>query len=78
MNNSSGFQNESSLSAALNGKLYCNLSPNLQNLISCSFLNKDGIISCLPRGGNWKVPISLDTFLARFLIKPAVNNGRHF
>jgi len=26
----------------------------------------------------WKVPISLDTFLARFLIKPAVNNGRHF
>jgi adenine-specific DNA-methyltransferase len=28
--------------------------------------------------GSWKVPISLDTILARFLIKPAVNNRRHF
>lgn len=27
---------------------------------------------------DWKVPISLDTILARFLIKPAVNNRRHF
>ena len=26
----------------------------------------------------WKVPILLDTILARFLIKPAVNNRRHF
>ncbi len=26
----------------------------------------------------WRVPISLDTFLARFLIKPAVNNRWHF
>ncbi len=79
MNNSSGFQNESNLVIALNGKVFSDLNSNLQNLISYSFSNKNGIISCFSRGGNNKsdLMIQIGNEKHTFSIKKGSGNSVH-
>lgn len=79
MNNSSGFQNESNLVTALNGRIFSDLNSNLQNLIFCSFLNKNGVISCFSRGGNNKsdLIIKIGNEEHTFSIKKGSGNSVH-
>jgi hypothetical protein len=76
-----GFDNENKIIAAIDGKTYETLNPNIQKMLKTIFpaINRTDILSCKKRAGNDKadIEIQLGATSAKVSIKKGTGNSVH-